>query len=281
VWATLMSDEARRLRAQAYATADIGARREALARAKQLSDETRRMTTSTADFDASRDACVRAALMLEDARRMRAHATAAVEAARRTLRTLERLFPAPDGQHAIPRSGLPDDGLTSASDLTALTEVLDAAISLTRAAMGNIQLLNPATGTLRIAVQRGFRQPFLDFFACVDDGQAACGTALQRAERIVVEEVAESAIFAGTPALDVLLDAGARAVQSTPIFDGSGRVRAMLSTHYGEPRRLKADDLQVLDSLARRTAEVIDGWGQRVVRRAAPLIAEASFAERE
>jgi len=255
-----MSHEARRLRAQAYATADIGASREALARAKLLSDKTRRMTTyATADFDASREALARAALMSEDARRMRAHATAAIEAARRTLRALERRFPLPDGQHAIPRSGLADDGLTSASDLTALTEVLEAAIVLTRAAMGNIQLLDPATGTLRIAVQRGFRQPFLDFFARVHDGQAACGTALQRAERIVVEEVAQSAIFAGTPALDVLLDAGARAVQSTPILDGSGRVRGMLSTHYGEPRRLKTDDLRLLDRLARRTAEVIDG----------------------
>src|SRR5262249_51707118 len=114
--------------------------------------------------------------------------------------------------------------------------------------------------TLRIVAQRGFRRPFLDFFECVHDGQAACGAALKSAERIIVEEVANSALFFGTPALEVMLDAGARAVQSTPLFDYRGRVLGMLSTRYRQPRRLKDDDLRLLDLLARRTAaEVIAG----------------------
>jgi hypothetical protein len=66
-------------------------------------------------------------------------------------------------------------------------------------------------------------------------GQAACGAALKGAERITVEDVADSQVFFGTPALEVILDAGARAVQSTPLFYDAGRILRMLSTHYRHP----------------------------------------------
>jgi DNA-binding response OmpR family regulator len=45
-----------------------------------------------------------------------------------------------------------------------LDETLDAAIAITRADKGNIQLLNAESGMLEIAAQRGFERPFLSFF---------------------------------------------------------------------------------------------------------------------
>jgi hypothetical protein len=55
--------------------------------------------------------------------------------------------------------------------------------------MGNVQLL---TGnTLKLAVQRGFDAPFLDFFATVDDAGSVCGAALLAGQRIVVDEWSE------------------------------------------------------------------------------------------
>jgi len=42
---------------------------------------------------------------------------------------------------------------------------------------------------------------------------------MQRGERVVVEDVTTSPVFAGTAALDVVLAAGVRAVQSTPLLD--------------------------------------------------------------
>ena len=121
--------------------------------------------------------------------------------------------------------------LLQADDFSLLLhDILDAAIEITGAQMGNIQLLEG--DVLRIAAQRGFDRPFLEFFASVHGEQAACGTALQRGERVIVDDVLNSPIFVGTSALDVMVAAGARAVQSTPLVSRSGRVLGMFSTHY-------------------------------------------------
>ena len=118
-----------------------------------------------------------------------------------------------------------------------LQDVLDAAIEITGAQMGNLQLLE--ADVLRITAQRGFDRPFLEFFAAVHGEQAACGAALHRAERVIVDDVLHSQFFVGTAALDVMVAAGARAVQSTPLVTRSGRVLGMsqptTSTHRNNP----------------------------------------------
>ena len=138
-----------------------------------------------------------------------------------------------------------------------LDQVMDAAIEIVGADMGNIQLYR--NGRLRIVCQRGFRPAFLDFFDSVEQGEAACGTALQRGERVVVPDVLESAIFAGTPSLEVMLQADARSVQSTPLQSRSGAVLGMLSTHYHEPHQPTDRDFRLLDLLARQAADLIEG----------------------
>jgi PAS domain S-box-containing protein len=154
-----------------------------------------------------------------------------------------------------------------------LSEILDAAMAMTGADMGNIQLLDESSGVLAIKVQHGFDQAFLDFFARVHGEQAACGTALARGERIIVEDVCRSPIFAGTPALGVMLAAGARAVQSTPMVASSGRLVGVFSTHYRSARRPEERDLQVLDLLARQAADLIE----RVDMEQALRVSEARF----
>src|SRR5262249_14819149 len=102
--------------------------------------------------------------------------------------------------------------------------------------MGNVQLLDPATGDLKIAVQRGFERPFLDFFNEVHIGMAVCGTAMQQGRRIIVEDVASSPIL-DSKTREMILDAQARAVQATPFITRSGKLLGMFSTHYRSPRR--------------------------------------------
>ena len=138
-----------------------------------------------------------------------------------------------------------------------LAEILDAGIEITAADMGNIQLLDDA-GRLRIAAHRGFDPAFLEFFDQVHDGLAACGSALQKGERVIVEDVAGSPVFAGTPALDAMLAAEARAVQSTPLVSRTGEVLGMFSTHYRQARRPTQRELQLLDLLARQAADLIE-----------------------
>jgi signal transduction histidine kinase/CheY-like chemotaxis protein len=140
-----------------------------------------------------------------------------------------------------------------------LAEILDAAIDLAGADKGNIQLTDPHEGTLRIAVQRGFDDQFLSFFATVRSGETStCGAALASAERIVVDDVTSSPVFRGDPALDVLLGSGVRAVISTPLTSSTGAVLGMISTHFSEPHRPIDRELSFIDLLARQTADYLE-----------------------
>lgn len=70
-----------------------------------------------------------------------------------------------------------------------LDEMLAATIELLGADMGNVQMLDSKRGVLQIEAQRGFQQPFLDFFREVSmTNDSACGRALRSGERIIIEE---------------------------------------------------------------------------------------------
>lgn len=141
------------------------------------------------------------------------------------------------------------------SPQTLLKPLLTRAIEDTGAQMGNVQVFEPREEALVIKAQCGFKRPFLDFFANVHDGPgSSCGAALKTARRVVVGDVNTSPIFAGTAALQVLLDAGVRACQSTPLFNPAGELVGMLSTHYDKPARPTARECAVLDELAAQAA---------------------------
>jgi GAF domain-containing protein len=138
-----------------------------------------------------------------------------------------------------------------------LEAVLEAALFVTGAPRGNLQLFDGEG--LRIAVQRGFERPFLDFFAIVrNDEDSACGTALSHARRVMVHDVNSSDIFVGTPALAVLLGAQVRAVVSTPLVSSAGQVMGMVSTHFASPHTPSERELALLDLLARQAANYLE-----------------------
>lgn len=140
----------------------------------------------------------------------------------------------------------------------ALGEIVDAAIAVTHADMGNIQLLQPESGCLKIAAYRGFEEPFLNFWNAVAEGQGNCGTAMKKAERSIVEDLTQSDIFVGTPSLKVQLDADVRAVQSTPLISHSGTLIGMLSTHWRVPHRPQQRELDLLDLLVQEAVDIIE-----------------------
>jgi GAF domain-containing protein len=138
-------------------------------------------------------------------------------------------------------------------------EFVDAAIAITKADKGNIQLLDPSTGKLQIVAHRGFDVPFLKFFEFVDAGEAAaCGTAMKRMERVVIEDVTQSSIFIGSDALEVLLTEGVRSVQSTPLVSRSGKLLGILSTHFSKIHAFSEHELMLVDILARQAADIIE-----------------------
>ena len=145
--------------------------------------------------------------------------------------------------------------LFATSELSAVLEgVLDASIELQGADFGNIQLYNWETGKLDIVAHRGFDQEFLDYFRDMDDN-AACGPALERGERVVIEDVEEDVGF--EPHRQIAAAGGFRAVQSTPLFDRHGEALGTLSTHFRRPHRPSERELRMTDLYARQAAEMI------------------------
>ena len=139
-----------------------------------------------------------------------------------------------------------------------LGEIVDAAMAIAQADFGNIQLLDPLTGALRVAAQRGFETWWVEYWDSVAASRGACARAMELGERVIVEDVTTSPIFVGTPALDLQLRAGVRAVQSTPLVSRSGRPLGMFSTHYRQPHRPDDRALRLLDLLARQAADIVD-----------------------
>jgi hypothetical protein len=130
-----------------------------------------------------------------------------------------------------------------------LAFILKATLRIT-GDMGTLQLFDPLSHSLRIVSQCGFDDNFLKFFNSTQQGEAACGMSVLRRKRIIVEDVAKDPIFAGTAAGAVLLAAGVRGVQSTPLFSRFGQPLGVLSTHYRKPTRPSVEELRVIDRLA-------------------------------
>ena len=98
--------------------------------------------------------------------------------------------------------------------------------------MGNIQIADPATGSLMLVTQAGFGPEFLEYFTVVDgDSQSVCGRAAKHRAQTVVADVRSDPGFA--PHREIAAAAGFRAVQSTPLTDYAGRLIGVVSTTSG------------------------------------------------
>jgi GAF domain-containing protein len=91
----------------------------------------------------------------------------------------------------------------------------------------------------------GLLQLVFDFWNSNSGAKGACGTALERGERVIVEDVEQSPVFAGTEALEIQIKAGVRAVQSTPLVSrwngiGNGAWRpGWMATSPNQSTRMK------------------------------------------
>jgi anti-anti-sigma regulatory factor len=123
--------------------------------------------------------------------------------------------------------------------------------------MCNVQILDRSDDSLKISTQHGFHETFLTHFARVADDNSACGAAMGRGELIAVDDVAKSRIFTGTT-LDVMLEAGAQAVESMPYFDRKGELAGMISMHHRTPGIRPKREVMLLRLIAGRLGAL---WG--------------------
>ncbi len=167
---------------------------------------------------------------------------------------LERA-PASETREAV--HALFEPGYAPASRAELCESALDAALAVACTDLGNVQLLDES-GTLRIAAQRGFEARFLEFFAGVKQAESACGVALILGRQYSVPDVEKHPVFRGTQAGEVVLAAGARAVESSPILSASGVPLGMLSVHHREPGTPDECVLALLARIARRAGALLE-----------------------
>ncbi len=137
-----------------------------------------------------------------------------------------------------------------------LEEVLQATIEMQKADFGHVQLYNHETKALEIVADCGFKQDFLDHFSGSCDDSSACGRALLRQERIIIEDVSTDPDF--EPHQQIAASAGYRAMQSTPLFNRNGEPLGVISTHFSQPHRPSERELRLTDLYAMQGAEMIE-----------------------
>ena len=138
-----------------------------------------------------------------------------------------------------------------------LDEILEAAIAITQADFGNIQVFDPVSSELTIVTARGFPDWWLEYWRQIRIGQGACGASIERKKRVIIEEVSRDPMFTAAD-VEIQLRAGVRAVQSTPLFDRSGLPLGAICTHYTTPQRPSDRSFRLLDLLARQAADILD-----------------------
>jgi PAS domain S-box-containing protein len=141
-------------------------------------------------------------------------------------------------------------------------KILDAATTALHADFASLQLLDPDHGTngaLELLGHRGFSAEAARFWEWVSPAsRSVCATALREGQRITVPDIRNCDFMAGTSDMEMCVNTGIRAVQTTPLLSRSGVTLGMLSTHWREPHDLTAAESRFLDILARLAADLIE-----------------------
>lgn len=141
---------------------------------------------------------------------------------------------------------------------TLYQEVISAAIALTRADAGTVQIFDAATQDLVLLATQGFDSNMTEHFYRVNaSSHTPCGIALKNGDRSFVDfDVPEPEDLDGSMRMHV--EAGYLSGQSTPLITRSGKAIGMVSTHWRKHHRPSDRELQFLDLLARQAADLIE-----------------------
>jgi GAF domain-containing protein len=140
-------------------------------------------------------------------------------------------------------------------------KIVDDAVTLMRSDYASLQKLYPERGTggeLLLVAFRGFDAQAAKSFEWVRvDSKSSCGIALRTSQRVVVPDIVVCDLMARSEDQQALLRAGIQASQSTPLFDRSGNIVGMISTHWHNPHQPSENDFRLFDILAREAADMI------------------------
>ncbi|GGL62755.1 hypothetical protein GCM10010129_02970 [Streptomyces fumigatiscleroticus] len=142
--------------------------------------------------------------------------------------------------------------------------LLDRALDIGRADMGDVQLADPVTEELWMEAHRGHTQTFLNFFDRTGRDGSACALALRQGVPVTVLDVATD-VQCPPESRAALLASGSRACHSTPVPAPDGTVLGTVSVHYRRPGTLLDHArVQALDELGRQAGAWLD-WHRSTV----------------
>src|SRR5262245_26780286 len=136
-----------------------------------------------------------------------------------------------------------------------LEEVVKSTIELLGGEKGVIQLYDSRKHALRLIKQIGFDDEFLTRFEWVPIGSYSCGTAFERKQRIIIENVAVDSEFANLVTL--FKEFGVVGVQSTPLFTADGVAFGVFSTYWARSYHPSESELNLLDLYARQAERIL------------------------
>jgi PAS domain S-box-containing protein len=170
--------------------------------------------------------------------------------------------------------------LVTEDDIQALYQaILSTAIALTQAEAGTVQILDVTTQELVLLATQGFEQTIITHFGRISESaNTPCGMALKTGNRSFVDfDVPESENPDG--AKRMLLEAGYRSGQSTPLITRAGKIIGMVSTHWHQHYRPSKRELRFLDLLTRQAADLIEQRLMAAEREKLLVLEQAARAE--
>lgn len=134
--------------------------------------------------------------------------------------------------------------------LAVMDQLLEEGRKITDAPWGNLQLINWRTGCLEIVAEYGFELDFLTYFQRVNAADnTCCGRALQARCQTISADVEADVIFPQDARI-VILNAGVRSCQSTPLISRGGAFVGVLSTHFPTVHCPSVHEMERLRALA-------------------------------
>src|SRR5262249_36514256 len=137
-------------------------------------------------------------------------------------------------------------------------QIVDAAIFVTHADAGTVQLFEPESETLRILASQGLPAAITDRLAVIKTNTGTPGeVALRDGNRCFTDFEKSTPATAESDRLHREA-AGLRCAQSTPLVSRNGEVIGMISTYWKSFHVPSERELRFLDLLARQAADAIE-----------------------
>lgn len=137
-----------------------------------------------------------------------------------------------------------------------LAGVLQAAMHAVGAEMGTAQYFDQGDDTLHLIAHEGFGHRFVSFFEIVRGYDTSCGAAATDARPVYVDDVTTSPIFADSPELEILVDAGVGSCASLPISTARHGLLGVVSTHRPKPGVWSPADRDILTHVQLYAAQI-------------------------